>query len=100
MERDLKVFSHENVLEQLKTAEYRNGYYILEFYSEQGKPSKHPTDTTERFFLSPSGGTIRDSSFQLLFYDSRYDTYRGFQPPHTMKNPDHGEKEPGNEGKA
>lgn len=87
MERDVKVFSHENVLEQLKTAEYRNGYYILEFYAEQGKPSKHITDTTERFYLSPSGGTIRDKSFQLIFYDSRYDTYRGFQPPQGKNGP-------------
>lgn len=87
MERDLRLFSHENVLEQIKTAEYRNGYYILEFYAEQGKPSKHPTLTTERFLLSPSGGTIRDSNFQLLFYDSRYDMYRGFQPPHKKPEP-------------
>ena len=87
MERDLKVFSHENVLEQLKAAEYRNGYYVLEFYAEKGKPSKHPTDTTERFYLYPSGGTIRDKSFQLISYDSRYDTYRGFQPPHKKTEP-------------
>ncbi len=85
VERDLKVFSHENVLEQLKTAAFRNGYYILEFYTEEGKPSKHPTDTTAQFYLSPSGGTLRDSNFNLLFYDSRYDTYRGFKPPHLSR---------------
>ena len=80
-ERDLRLFTHENLLEQIKRAEYRNGYYVLEFYSEHHKPSTKPTDAIEQFYLYPSGGTLRDSSFQLVFYDSRYDTYRGFKPP-------------------
>jgi hypothetical protein len=80
-ERDFRLFSHDNILEQIKTAEYRNGYFVLEFYTEQRKPSSKSTDTIEKFFLYPSGGTLRDSSFQLVFYDSRYDTYRGFKPP-------------------
>jgi hypothetical protein len=79
---DLRLFSHEHVLEQIRTADYRNGYYILEFYAEQHKPSSVPTGTIETFFLYPSGGTLRDSNFHLLFYDSRYDTYRGFKHPH------------------
>jgi len=80
---DLRLFSHENVLAQLATAEYRNGYYALHFYAdEQNKPSSRPTGRISTFYLYPSGGTLRDSSFQLLFYDSRYDTYRGFVPPH------------------
>ena len=78
---DLRLFSHENLLEQLKTAEYRNGYFVLEFYAEEHKPSSKPTETLETFYLYPSGGTLRDNSFQLVFYDSRYDTYRGFKPP-------------------
>jgi hypothetical protein len=80
-EKDRHLFTHENLLEQLRTAEYRNGYYVLEFYAQQHKPSAKPTSTVEQFFLYPSGGTLRDSSFQLVFYDSRYDTYRGFKPP-------------------
>ena len=80
-DRDLRLFSHENLLEQLETAEYRNGYFVLEFYAEAHKPSSKPTGTLEPFYLYPSGGTLRDSSFQLIFYDSRYDTYRGFKPP-------------------
>lgn len=80
---DLKVFSDESVLAQLATAEFRNGYYVLEFYADDAnKPSSKPTGRVSRFYLYPSGGTLRDSNFQLLFYDSRYDTYRGFQPPH------------------
>jgi len=85
VEKDLRIFSHENILEQIKTAEYRNGYYVLEFYAENNKPATKPTSTVAKFYLYPSGGTLRDSNFQLLFYDSRYDTYRGFKPPHLTR---------------
>ena len=79
---DIRLFTHENVLRQLETAEFRNGYYVLQFYAdEKGRPSPIPTKLTTPFYLYPSGGTLRDASFQLLFYDSRYDTYRGFRPP-------------------
>ncbi len=82
MTRDLRVFNRENVLEQLKSAEFRNGYYVLEFYADaKNRPSSSPTGTVSRFFLYPSGGTVRDSNYQLLFYDSTFDTYRGFKPP-------------------
>lgn len=82
MVRDLRLFNHENILEQLKSAEFKNGYFILEFYADpKNKPSSSPTDTVSKFYLYPSGGTLRDSNFQLLFYDSAYDTYRGFKPP-------------------
>ncbi len=84
-ERDLRVFSHDNLLAQLQSAEYRNGYYVLEFYAANGKPSKERTEKIERFYLYPSGGTLRDENFQLIFYDSRYDTYRGFKPPQGRK---------------
>lgn len=87
MEKDLRIFSHENILEQIKTAEYRNGYYVLAFYSENNKPSTKLTDNVGKFYLYPSGGTLRDSNFQLVFYDSRYDTYRGFKPPHLTRKP-------------
>jgi hypothetical protein len=83
--RDLRLYSHENLLEQIQTSIYRNGYYVLEFYANQHKPSSVQTATIETFYLYPSGGTLRDSSFQLLFYDSRYDTYRGFKHPHMSR---------------
>ncbi|MCI0708365.1 MAG: hypothetical protein L0Y80_12875 [Ignavibacteriae bacterium] len=79
---DLKLYSHQNVLLQLETAEFRNGYYVLEFYSANKKPSPVQTQEVSKFYLYPSGGTLRDTDFQLLFYDSKYDTYRGFKPPH------------------
>ncbi len=81
-ESDLLVFTHENLLEQLKTAPFTLGYYTLRFYVERGKPVNHKTSTVGEFYLYPSGGTLRDASFNLVFYDSRYDTYRGFRPPH------------------
>ncbi|HXG38326.1 MAG TPA: hypothetical protein VNL36_06125 [Bacteroidota bacterium] len=86
MSDDVRLFSHENILKQLETAEYQNGYYVLEFYAEGNKPSSVPTDRVAKFYLYPSAGTLRDSNFQLLFYDSKYDTYRGFQPPHMRNN--------------
>jgi len=80
--QDLRIFNHENILEQLKSADFRNGYYVLEFYAdEKNKPSSSATNLVSKFYLYPSGGTLRDSNFQLLFYDSAYDTYRGFKPP-------------------
>jgi len=83
---DLRKFSHENVLRQLETALFKNGYYTLEFYAlPNGKPSPTMTDEISPFYLYPSGGTLRDASFQLVFYDSRYDTYRGFKPPHLRR---------------
>ncbi len=81
MTEDVHRFSHEHILEQLKTAKFRNGYFVLEFYSENNLPSSKPTQSISKFYLYPSGGTLRDENFNLITYDSRYDTYRGFQPP-------------------
>ncbi|MBX2990951.1 MAG: hypothetical protein KF749_07260 [Bacteroidetes bacterium] len=79
---DLHLFRDENILEQLKTAPFTLGYYTLKFYTENGKPVNRVTDSISEFYLYPSGGTLRDSSFNIVFYDSRFDTYRGFKPPH------------------
>jgi hypothetical protein len=81
---DIHCFSHENILEQIKTAKYELGYYVLRFYSKHGKPSKEPTDIISDFYLYPTGGTLRDSSMNLILYDPRYDVYRGFKSPHTL----------------
>ena len=85
-EADLRIFSHENILSQIRTAVYQNGYFTLEFYAlANGKPSKEPTDRVARFYLYPSGGTLRDENFQLIVYDSRFDTYRGFKLPESRE---------------
>ena len=85
MGHDLLLFTDENLAAQLETAPFTLGYYTLRFYTEHGKPVNKETGNVSEFYLYPSGGTLRDSSFNLVFYDSRFDTYRGFQPPHLRK---------------
>ena len=82
---DLHIFSEANIHRQLQTAPFTQGFYTLTFYTEAGKPANHPTETLSEYYLYPSGGTLRDSSFNLVFYDSQFDTYRGFQPPHLKR---------------
>lgn len=79
--KDIFLFSHENMLEQLKSAPFSLGYYTVRFYTENARPVNRVTGTVEEFFLYPSGGTLRDRAFNIVLYDSRYDTYRGFRPP-------------------
>lgn len=83
--QDLFLFTEEHIEAQLQTAPFTLGYYALKFYTDNGKPVNRVTDTVSDFYLYPSGGTLRDSSFNLVFYDSRFDTYRGFQPPHLQR---------------
>ena len=83
--KDLHLFTHENLLEQLRGAPFGLGAYTVRFYAENGKPVNRVTPVLSEFYLYPSGGTLRDSAFNLVFYDSRYDTYRGFKPPHLKK---------------
>jgi hypothetical protein len=82
MTRDLHLYTEQNLLDQLAQAPYDLGAYTLRFYTEGGKPVNRPTDLVEVFYLSPSGGTLRDKHFHIVWYDSRFDTYRGFVPPH------------------
>lgn len=86
--RDNYLFNDENIFEQLKSTPYTLGYYALRFYTQDGKPVNRVTDTVSEFYLYPSGGTLRDSTFNIVFYDSRFDTYRGFQPPHFKRSLD------------
>jgi hypothetical protein len=83
---DLKVFSEENIHTQLESSHFELGYYTLHFYAENGRPVGKQTETVEEFYLYPSGGTLRDSRFNIVFYDSQFDTYRGFTPPHKRRN--------------
>jgi hypothetical protein len=75
---DVHLFSEETLRKQLETAEEKLGYKIVHFYvDEHGILSKTLTDHTEVFYLSPSGGTLRDKSFNLVTYSARYDMYKG-----------------------
>jgi len=82
---DVHIFSEANIHKQLQTSPFTQGFYTLTFYTKDGKPSNHPTGTLSDFYLYPSGGTLRDSTFNIVFYDSQFDTYRGFKPPHLTK---------------
>jgi len=80
--QDLLLYSYDHLVAQLASAPFENGYFRVEFYSdERGRPSGKPTSHVEVFYLYPSGGTLRDKDFNLLWYDAKFDTYRGFQPP-------------------
>jgi hypothetical protein len=81
MEADLRLYTDENIIAQLREAPLTLGYFTLHFYAEKGRPVNRVTDTVGEFYLYPSGGTLRDSAFNLVCYDSRFDTYRGFIPP-------------------
>jgi hypothetical protein len=82
MTHDLHIYTEQNLLDQLRDAPYELGTYVLKFYTEGGRPASKVTDLVEDFYLSPSGGTLRDKEFHIVWYDSRFDTYRGYVPPH------------------
>jgi len=82
MTSDLQIYSEEHLLAQLETAPYTNGYFTLRFYADQQhKPSKERTGSVEEFYLYPSGGTLRDKEYSLIWYAARFDTSHGFVPP-------------------
>ncbi len=75
---DIHLFSEETLRKQIETAETKLGYKLVQFYvDEHGVLSKTVTSTTAPFYLSPSGGTLRDSNFNLVTYSARYDMYKG-----------------------
>jgi hypothetical protein len=86
---DIHLFNDANLAAQVETATFTLGFYTLRFYTQNGKPVNRVTPVVEEFYLYPSGGTLRDSSFNLIFYDSRFDTYRGFQLPHVRTHEPH-----------
>ncbi|MCC6549926.1 MAG: hypothetical protein IT279_07650 [Ignavibacteriaceae bacterium] len=79
---DLHTYSEENLLAQIENSHYELGFYRVRFYTKNGLPADQPTDTLDEFYLYPSGGTLRDKNFNIIFYSSKFDTYRGFIPPH------------------
>lgn len=81
----VNIFSEENLLTQILAGKYELGFYRVFFYAQNGKPSDTETEEMGEFFLYPSGGTLRDQNFNIVFYSSKFDIYRGFIPPH-LKN--------------
>ncbi len=82
---DIYIYNEENLVRQLESSAYELGFYRVKFYTNNGLPSETPTDQIDDFFLYPSGGTLRDKNFNIIFYSTKFDTYRGYVPPH-LKN--------------
>ena len=75
---DLFLFSDDTLRRQLQTADEHLGYKILRFYvDERGGIARDITDRTATFYFLPSGGTLRDSDFNLVAYKARFDLYKG-----------------------
>jgi hypothetical protein len=78
LHEDLLLYSPEHVLEQSQHASEHLGYKILQFYIEvDGTLAKAPTLRTAIFYLSPSGGTLRDEELNIVLYSAKYDLYKG-----------------------
>ncbi len=76
---DLRVYSPEHLLEQAKTASEHLGYKLVEFYVDaDGLLSKQVTERTATFYLSPSGGTLRDADLNIVLYSAKFDVYKGY----------------------
>lgn len=78
---DLFIFTEENLLEQIKNGKYELGFYRVKFYTKNGQLSEEKTETISDFYLYPSGGTLRDENMNIVMYNSKFDTYRGFIHP-------------------
>lgn len=77
--QDLYVYSPETVHAQARNAEEHLGYKILSFYvDDRGLLAKGPTAERRTFYLSPSGGTIRDAELNIVVYSAKFDLYKGF----------------------
>lgn len=83
---DIYIFSEDNLFEQVNNGRYELGFYRVKFYSVKGQPAAEKTDEISEFFLYPSGGTLRDAKMNIVFYSSKFDTYKGFVPPHKRKS--------------
>ena len=60
---DLFVYSPENLIAQADAAPDRLGYKLV------------------RFYLSPSGGTLRDTELNIVLYSAKFDIYKGLGRP-------------------
>lgn len=78
MEQDLHLYTPDNLLAQAANASEHLGYKILSFYVDAaGVLSKTVTDRVATFYLSPSGGTLRDEHLNIVLYSAKFDLYKG-----------------------
>ena len=74
---DVLRYSVENVKRQVAASVPRLGFYTVRFYALNGRPSREVTDDIEMFYYFPSGGTLRDGTMNIIFYEPRLDMYHG-----------------------
>ena len=79
------LFTEENLLDQIEQSVFELGFYRVRFYSRAGLPVNEETETISDYFLYPSGGALRDEFFNIVFYSTKFDVYKGFTPPHLRK---------------
>ena len=76
--KEYHVYTPENLLEQARHTLLVQGYHTLEFcIDENGQLAKHATNQRAVFYYSPSGGTLRDSSMNIVLYSARFDKFKG-----------------------
>ncbi len=80
-QKNVLLFSEENLLAQIQEEPYQMGFFRVKFYAKNGLPALTETDLVSEFYLYPSGGSLRDANFNIVFYSSKFDTYRGFVIP-------------------
>ncbi len=84
-QNDILLFSEENLIVQLNREPYQLGFFRVQFYAKKGLPATEKTDSVSVFYLYPSGGSLRDANFNIVFYSSKFDTYRGFVIPQSVQ---------------
>ena len=76
---DTMVYTPENLISQAAHATEHLGSKVVQFYvDEKGLLAKQPTDRIDTFYLSPSGGTLRDAELNIVLYSAKFDIYKGF----------------------
>jgi hypothetical protein len=76
---DIYIYSVTNVLAQVDEATSELGHFELKFYVDNGRPAKVKTGEFATFYYYPSGGTIRDTEMNIIFYEPKLDRYRDFK---------------------
>ncbi len=80
---DIYIYSEENLQKQIENGNYEIGFYKVKFYTDANSAlATEKTNFLSDFYLYPSGGTLRDKNMNIVLYNSKFDTYRGFIPPH------------------
>lgn len=76
---DILLFSPDNLLKQVAETPLVLGYHTVRFYVENsGILAKEPTGSIGVFYLSPSGGTLRDAEMNIVLYSAKYDKFKGW----------------------